>query len=390
MVAHPDSGENSFSLRVEEGKIVYEYQLNVNETRQFTLSTDLELSSTVYQIQLSTASNVAEVLLQRVNATSTVTVERLSTGTGNPIYPVDTIFSTVCVGGSLLEYANYRGTIRSAFYGYNSLLEERNFCRLGTEGVARSEVIMFADNDIPRSLTFERFTLGSERIVFQARSRFENPMGTLLRVESPPFQFSMNVLNTNVFMLLRRTTVGGKNEFMLHPFVFDGEWHSYVISLDVASQEPSLSIIVDGVTSTFPPTNLTREALPVLVNSSLRFGDKSFSDSNIFRGCVSGMELQLNSTSEVFRPNLEAVPRVNGDTFDVDSCYHCSKSKSRTRACQNGQVCTDRGVGLETNCECREGFSGAMCEGMTCVYVCEVANELNILIWGVARGGVFM
>lgn len=366
LVAHPDDGRNSFSLRVQEGRVVFEYQTTDNVTRRLMLDTSLERSNTLYQIDLSTTTNEAEVVLQTVNATGPTTVERLSTG--NMLYSVDTIFTTVCMGGSLLEYASYVGTIRSAFYGYNSLLEERNFCRLKTEGVSRSDLVVFADNDVARSLMFERFTLRSHRIVLQARSRDKHPVGFLLLVENLPYHFSVGAFNAGLLVLLQRIINGGEYEpnFVCTETIlpFDGEWHTFEISLDLSS-DPSITVTVDGnmpcATETTP---FSREALPMLADLPLQFGatDVLFQRMGmpaIFTGCVSGIELQLNSTSEIVKPNLEAAPRLSSG-FDVDTCYHC---ESKFRSCENGHVCTDRGLGLEATCECSEGFRGEMCAG---------------------------
>lgn len=373
LVAHPDDGRHSFSLRVEDGRVVFEYETTDNVTRRLTLETDLDLSNTVYQVDLSTSSRTAElVLLNASTSQLTTVVERQNTGSGNVLYASSTIFTTVCVGGSLMEYDSYVGTIRSAFYSYNSLLEERNFCQLATEGVGRSDLVVFADNGIPRVLTFERFPLGSHSIAFQARSRVEDPSGILLLVENSPYHFSLNVFNGGLFVVLRRDVQDGTFEpnficadSTLVP-AFNGEWHSYEIMLDAnpPNGNPSLMVRVDGMSCDIADSTFSREALPMLINSSLQFGvtDEFFQNTGepaIFSGCVSGIELQLTPDSEVFRPNLEAAPR-NSEGFDADTCFHCV---SKNIFCGNGQVCTDREKEAVAVCECPEGFTGDMCDG---------------------------
>lgn len=331
------------------------------------LDSELQRSGTTYRVNLTTTFDGAEVVLFSVVDGVAVETERSSSSAAH--YPPTTVFSTVCLGGSLLEYRNYVGTIRSAFYGYNSLLEERNFCRLEAEGVSRSELIVFEDSTRPRSLVFERFPLSTHRIVFQARSRgdlVENRAGLLLLVQNPPHQLSLSCVNSELFLLIKNTN---GFDFMSNCSLFstcDGEWHSYEI-LPVMDR---LDLLVNGQRCSSGMQPFVGEALAALADSPLQFGatDSLATTSGVpttFAGCVSGIELQRTNESEIFRPNLEAVPRVS-DLFDVSSCHHCNEARDLNTPCGNGgQVCVDRGWtgSLAAECECPEGFTGVMCLG---------------------------
>ena len=366
LVAHPDDGTHSFSLHVEARRIIFEYQVNVNVTRRLALETELDRSNTTYRVDLTTSSQSAELTLLNVSASQWVTVlERRTTEQGMTLYPRSTIFTTVCVGGSLLEYDSYIGTIQSAFYSFNSLLEERNFCQLDTEGAGRSDLIVFVENNVARELVFERFPLRSHRIVFQHRSQVDHQVGLLAAVKNDPYEFFVAALGPNTLLLYVGLTNDSNISFMtICPGVFfDGEWHTYQITLDETGE--MLTLTVDQhLTCAVPTTGYTT----ILANSALRFGltnDVFMGGGNdglaIFTGCISGIELQRTPNSEVFRPNLEAVPRRKSDAFEVGACYHCTAA--RERSCGNGRVCTDRAAGVATTCECPDGVTGEMCNG---------------------------
>ena len=368
-MAHVDDGAHySFSLRVEAGRIIFEYQVNVNVTRRLALETELEHDGTTYQIDLLTSSQSAQLVL--LNASDTlwpVFVEERSTEVRDTLYPPSTIFTTVCVGGSLLEYDNYLGTIQSAFYSYNSLLEERNFRRMATEGVRKLDLMVFANNGVARELVFERFPLGSHRIRFQHRSRVEYQIGIFVAVRSDLYGFFLTAFRGQVLAILLSTDLHnlGMASKLCGEGLFDGEWHSYQISLDV--ETGNLTLAVDDDICIFGGTKFSRTAFQELANSALKFGasDPLYMGPGrirpaVFTGCVSGIELQRTSDSEIFRPNLEAVARRNSDTFEVDVCYHCTAA--RERSCGNGRVCTDRASGVDTTCKCPDGVIGQMCD----------------------------
>lgn len=390
LIAHTEDGDYLFSLRVDKGRIVYQYTINETSTGTLSLATNLDLSNTTYQIDLTTTSNSAELVLGTVEGVVVTEVETREV-VAVDTYPEGTIFTTVCVGGSLLEYANYVGTIRSAFYGFNSLLEEWNFCQLAIEGVSRSELIVFVDNGAPRSLSFDRFTLNNSIVSFEARLPTVN-QGALLLMESSRY-------------LLRITTISGQVEGGILPQiteqdnvwfnpdcqfipVYDNEWHSFVITSNFSNEaSPSVSILVDNQDTCMIASNAgfsfnmfdVNEALLTFANLPLSFGTTHESVNNgeelsTFHGCMNDFEFQSTSDAGVvFRPNLEAVPRESSE-FDISSCYHCNSKMF----CAGELVCTDRGFGLGSECDCPEGLTGETC-GKCCHVITFSTNPSLIL-----------
>lgn len=382
LIAHTEGGDYFFSLRIDEGRIVYQYTIDQSSTGTLSLATDLDLSNTTYQIDLNTTSNSAELVLSRVDEEGGVaTTEVVERGEVVAVdtYPGGAVFSTVCVGGSLLEYLNYAGTIRSAFYGFNSLLEERNFCPLEIEGVGRSDLIVFVDNDVPRSLTFERSTLNNSIVSFEARLPLIN-QGALMILESDRYILRLTTIGTDGVLFPQVEDLESSkvwfNQICISP-VFDDEWHSFVITSNFSDEaNPSVNILIDGISclisstidfGSTPPLDIN-EPLLTFANLPLSFGTTHDSVAmggvpSTFHGCINNFEIQRTlDPGVVFRPNLEALPRESSE-FDISSCYHCD---SKNMACAGSLVCTDRGFGLAAECECPEGFTGEDCGGECC------------------------
>lgn len=325
------------------------------------MNTLLDDPSTTYQIDLNTASNGATLALSTVSTNMVSETEIKITGNRHMLYPPTTIFSTVCLGGSLLEYRNYNGTVQNAFYGYNSLLEERNFCQLDTRGVDRSDLIVFADNGMPRSLGISRFSLNSHMISFQFR--YPDQDGAVMVVENSEYQFILSTIGGgSVFPVINHLTSPIFSQPCCDSEITDMEWHS----LEVRTITNTLmTFSLDGESCcSFNDARLP-DVLASLSNETLQFGatHDSITNSNgpqIFSGCLQAIEIRETETSEPFRPNLEAVPRVDAN-FDIGPCHHCLRKAMR---CDDGRECIDTGQGVESECRCPEGFAGPMCEGM--------------------------
>lgn len=366
LIAHSEDGRNHFSLRIQNYLIVFEYVTTDNETRSLTLNSPLERCNITYQVDLYTSFNSAELVLSTVTNNESFEVIRANSAIGDILYPSKTIFTTVCLGGSLLEFSNYVGTMQNSFFGYNSLVERRNFCQLDIEAVSRSDVISFVNNGIPRSLTFNRFSLRSHNISFQARYPVGIVAGAVLVAENLPYQFFVSIIGANggLFLGLRNVQTGqliSSFECVSLPLA-DGEWHFLEIMTDLDPAGPSITVLLDRSRCSFD--SATEPIGPILMgvaDAPLQFGaTNDFINVgptvSIFTGCVSDINLQATIGSESFRPNLEAVPRTNAQ-FDLSSCYHCNLG------CTNNQVCTDRGFGLEPECACPLGKAGSMCQG---------------------------
>ncbi len=370
LVAHTEneSEMNFFTLRIENNRVIFQYRTLEGVKGELVVDTELEKTVTTYQIDLATTFNSAEVRLSTVDANSgLMEVGRVQTSPGIVLYPKSAIFSIVCIGGSLLEYRNYVGTLRRSFYGYNSLLEERNACELKTEAVARSNFINFVDNDVPRSLTFNRFTFGSPTIEFQARYPPDTSTGIVILAENAneTVQFFITPFLDELTMFLRDVNSNfdpSRIRSCMSITIADGEWHFYNITTVIDPPEGvhrSIIVTVDGEPCVFQNSEVSR-LLPLLIDSPLHFGiTHSVEELRTFTGCASDIRLRRSEDSEMFRPNLEALPRVN-PLFNIDFCYHCDQ---RATPCPSEHVCVDRGFEAAPMCECREGFAGETCQG---------------------------
>ena len=365
LIAHDDGGSNFFSVYVKNYLVIFEYTItSSNDTRNLTLSHALDNSNATYQLDVTTTHNSAEVILLE-NGTN-VEIERVVTKSSEELYPPSTIFTAVCLGGSLLEVKSYIGKLQSAFFNYNSLLEERNFDLLSIEGISRSDLIVFADNGIPRSLKFSRFTLSSERIFFQARYPVDES-GIVMFVQNGNYSLFIAPLHQSLVAIFNSPIVNGTSTrkiIICSESINDGEWHIFNVSINTTTLD-SMTLIVDG--NSCGTRNELNFFLSSLANSPLEFGATSSSLHSdgvpiTFRGCMTGFELQNSENSEIFRPNLEAVPRVNS-LFDITNCYHCVDT---SLVCDNNRVCRDRGAMFEQECTCPEGLTGSMCEGNKC------------------------
>lgn len=366
---HLESFSNSFNLRLQGGVVLFEYNPTGGSTSQLTLSSVLD-DDTTYRIELETTFNSVEITLSSLpeGGGTPVLVERLGPRTIQGLYPQGTVYDTVCVGGSVLEHPTYRGTLQSVFYGYNSLLEERNLCSLEARGVPRSTFVNFVDDGVERGIRLsDNFTLRSHRVSFQVR--YPRDMGghVLVADVGPQHFLAITTINTGQLFLVFQLP----GDFILMPNddtnLWDDEWHSYVVTASFDASPPTLSVLFDGsITTNLSHARLADVAdIPIQIAPTHSFGGFNFA------GCMRDIELQDRASGEVLRLNLEALPRTAAQ-FNLESCFECV-SKARTCGVfgeggrKGGEVCVDRGFGVESVCECRPGFTGDDCAG---TYVC--------------------
>ena len=342
--------------------MVYEYRDTSNVTRSIRLDTFLN-DSTLYQIDLTTSTDRYDlVLLESSSGEDVVTeIERRGSNPSEQLYLPSTIFTTVCLGGSLLEVVNYVGVIQRVFFNYNSLTEERNFLNLEAENIERSDVISFERSETPRSLDFTSFSLRSHQISFQARFVDDHVNGALLTVENDVYEIAITAFNRILLLISNNKSAGTflqTNSILVT--ITDGEWHSYQVRLNSTESGTALILMLNGASYSLSNPG-TSTAINSLLDSPLKFGSTNTFASATFQGCLGEFEFQRTPNSVPFRPNLEAVPRTNS-LFDTDRCLHCSSGTTSRQGCVNGEMCVDRGVGMK-ECACPQGFTGNMCQG---------------------------
>ena len=363
LIAQADKVKKRFNLRIEDNHLIYE-----DVIEGVVLNISLIGDDLLYQVDLSLVSDCSsdctKLLLQTVSEEGEVTMVDMATNR-NSIHR-STIFTTVCVGGSLLEVKNYRGRMQRVFFNYNSLLEEQNSCRLEARSEKRSNVITFASTNISRSFILKRYSLRSARIAFQVR--FVD-RGVIFAVENTEYVLLISSFNSDSIVVLKEAK--GVDFFMTLTFekTSDREWHQFEISTYLNQTEGGKSEIrfrYDGKDKIVMDESLT-PLLASFIDTPLQFGpitDAVFSPgaAPTFNGCLRDFEFQQTAESEIFRPNLEELPRVNPAAFFVDNCYNCI-AKTPSVMCSSGQVCVDPGFAEAAECGCPQGYQGPTCQG---------------------------
>lgn len=329
------------------------------------LSVNLTSNDVLYQIDLSVTSNCdsdcTELLLKVVSEEGVATVINRAIGM-NRVENLAT-FTTVCVGGSLLEAKNYIGKMQRVFVNYNALLEEQNLCRLEARSEQRSDVISFSDSNEERDFMIERYTLSSAKIAFQVRFKLEN-RGSIFLIESGNYSLNIFSFNENGLAVLQ---LRGAHPLTLNfDDLTDDEWHQFEISAilnQTEGGESEICIRYDGIDMKFRDA----DAVAALWNAPLQFAHSrspifEMESMSAFSGCMRKFEFKQTAESEIFRPNLEELPRLNPVSFSVDDCFNCL-TKTPSVACSSGEVCLDPGFEEVAVCSCPQGYEGPTCQG---------------------------
>lgn len=332
------------------------------------LSLNLTGNSVTYQIDLTLASDRTELLLKTVSAEGVGTeIDRATSSNG---VAQSIVFTTACLGGSLLEVKNYEGRMQRALFNYNSLLEERNSCLLDARCEEHSNTVSFTSIKSPRSFVIKKYTLRAARIAFQVRFPSDlNDNGPLLVVNNSDFEFALAAINENGVVVFQ----GKSPPPLLFEFyncftgLTDGEWHQLEFTYANNSQ---LVIRYDNNMECLLNQPLTARELPTILDQPLHFVPINGPlTTSFFSGCMRAFEFQETLESEIFRPNLDQLARLNPDGHNgVDRCFNCM-SKAAT-PCLTDQICSDPGFNESAECNSQE-YSGPICQGesiITCVF----------------------
>lgn len=341
------SGGNQFNLYLEDDILKLEL---ISGDRSVKLSTSQVLdSSTSYQVNFKIRSNRADLILETISESGGLTeIERLN---GTVTFSVPTSFTTVCVGGSMLEIPYYMGVLERVIYNA-APLSDRSFMRQYATMETPVNLISVSEvSDTP--LTFQRFNLADnyQRITFEIRLEMASNMltGTPLSTRGGELQFV--VINGDFSI----ASLGSPFQFFVMcpgTAKVDNQWHRIDIVLSRNGDGiADLYVTVDEV-SCEPLTNANQmelgRILDSLINSNSALFDfavtqRSQSMSGSFVGCLRNIEFKETADSDPVRPDLGSAIRAE-ERFrrGEEECYSCRMDE--TTDCQNaGEVCADCG-----------------------------------------------
>ena len=350
------SGGHQFNLYLEDGILKLEL---ISGERSVELSTSQVLdSSTSYQVKFEIRSDQVDLILEIISESGDLTEIERSNGIVS--FPVPTSFTTICVGGSMLEIPYYTGTLERVIYNIQPLSSQSFMQQHATVETPVNLISVSEDSDTP--LTF-RLNLADnyQRITFEIRVELASNglAGTPLSTRGNELQFT--VFN-NFFAIISIGSSFGLFVMCPDTAELDSQWHRIDIILSRNDGIADLYVTVDEV----PCAPLTNEShmelgriLDSLTNSSnsalFDFAATHTSPLNpefptTFVGCLRNIEFTETANSEPVRPDLASAIRAD-ERFrrGEEECNSCRTDK--TTGCSNaGEVCADCGYLYPAQC----------------------------------------
>jgi len=331
-----------FSLRMSRGNLIYKYS-NLSTLIRSNLVAEyppIELSignlSQPHQVDLTVYSRVAILTLTSLT-TGDQTMRPIVTG---PTVVQELMFTTVCVGGALVEVENYRGTLRRALFNSYSLLEERNACQLKSRRQSTSDFVRFKVAPITPSFALETVTLRTHSISFDVR--IIDGRSFFWIVNGSDSLFCSSVTGLTVASM----TIGRMPIFAALPKV-TGEWHRMFVGL---TESNSLHISIDGQTSSDFESKFANVSLDSLLDAPLHLGSPGESvgvhNGMGLTGCMANFNIQ--GSFPVVGPNLDALVILDELAYDTNrsQCFGCTGGPS----CPAGEICEDTGSVEPSSC----------------------------------------
>ena len=311
------------------------------------LSTDEALNrSTSYLVNFEVGVNMVELSLLTISGT---VIERLNR---TLIFPAATFFTTVCVGGTMLEIPYYVGLLEQVVY--NAVpLSNRSFVQQYATVETPVNLISFSADYIDPPLTFQRFSFANiQRITFEIRLKKDNSnFGTLILYRNDDLEIQFTIIEAKFTVFLSDPFVGigctGTSP------VRENVWHRIDLTLiRNGDGTADMSATIDDI-SCDPLTDSERMdlgmAISSLIDSSapLQFGytQKTMMNNMVvpgtkFIGCLQNIEFRETPDSEPIRPDLASAIRSVERFGTGEECHECME---KTVTCTNGEMCVDCG-----------------------------------------------
>jgi hypothetical protein len=347
---------DQFNLYLEDSVLKLEL-ISVNRSFKLGVNTSQVLDSAAsYQVDFEIRSDRIDLILATISDSGGLTeIERLN---GTVTFPVATSFTTVCVGGTMLEIPYYVGLLERVIYHAAPLSDQSFMQQYATVETPVNLISVSEISDTP--LTFQRFTLADDyqRITFEIRLEMDSNQltGTPLSTRGGELQF---VVTNGDFSIL---SMFGSPFFL---FVgcpdtgkVDNQWHRIdIILFRNGDGMADLYVSVDEV-SCNPLTEQNHMELERILdslitsNTLLDFGVTQSSETmnGRFVGCLRNIEFGETADSEPVRPDLASAIRAEERfTRGEEECYSCRMGA--TTDCQNaGEVCADCGYLYPAQC----------------------------------------
>lgn len=359
---------DSFSLYLLDRFLNLEY-LPYNKTQlRLRVREALDLSAK-YRIDFQLGVDQVELRLATISGSILTEIVQMSENLTTPA--VNGVFTTVCVGGTMLEMPYYEGIVERVIFNRAPLSDQSYMGQVNEE--SRVNVISFRPNIHEPPLRFEKLNFVNYlRISFEMRQKPDSQgfSGTPLESKNEKNELAFMVFNdrltlfTNNGIIERCPSVINDNiwhhvDFQLQ--LYDNNTANFHLTVDKQSAN------LCQLTSDQDRARL-RIVLDSLMNSSspLEFGvaDRVVigiqSRTANFVGCFKNFEFRQTVDTPPVRPDLASVIRTGGRFApgDLNTCYSCTQRQASEISCQNEEVCTSCGF---RESECRPN-SGDVCQ----------------------------
>lgn len=349
-----------FNLYLEESLVRLDF-VPSNETRVQLTANQMLDSSASYQIDVQLELEQIHVIISTLSGSVVEEIERLSE---NTTVSVVSGFTSICIGGTMLELPYYDGVVERAIFNRVSL-SNRTF--VGSSSVeTRAEVISLRPNITQPPLRFERLNFANNYFNIMFEMRLEQDELSLAGI---PIEM-INAEATLSFLVVANhfSIIGFGPGFVSvdcrtfgQPVIDDNRWHHVNLTLiRNGDGTANVHLIVDNqLSSLCKQTNSMAldNVLASLIASEtpLDFGlpkeDLSSGTTVDFVGCFRNFEFrQTPSDNSPVRPDLALVTKTSQRFGAGDSCYACLPTDSSDASCQGELVCADCGFNISAQC----------------------------------------
>ena len=353
-----------FNLYLEESLVRLDF-VPSNETRVQLTANQMLDSSASYQIDIQLELKQIHVIISTLSGSVVEEIERLSE---NTTVSVVSGFTSICIGGTMLELPYYDGIVERAIFNRVSL-SNRTF--VGSSSVeTRADVISLRPNITQPPLRFERLNFANNYFNIMFEMRLEQDelslAGTPIEISKDGTTLSLFVVSNHFSIIGFRATgfVSADCRLFGQPVIDDNRWHHVNLTLIrnddgtsnahliVDSQISSLCEVTDSVQKQTLDSIL---ASLITSGAPIDFGiptmDRMSSTTVDFIGCFRNFEFrQTPSDNSPVSPDLALAKKTVQRFGAGDSCYGCLPTDSSDASCQGGLVCADCGFNISAQC----------------------------------------
>ena len=367
---------DGFSLYLEDRVLKLDFvpfngsllKLRVNQMLDLLTSYQIDIELGMDQIELRLATISGSVSTEIVQLTGNLTTSF-----------VNGVFTTICVGGTMLELPYYGGIVERVIFNRAPLSDQSYMGSMSQE--SQTDVISFKDGILDPPLQFRRLTFANFlSLSFEIRMEMDSfPIGVPLKSRlGGGDDFSFSLLNNRFALFgvldVNNSVLGINNSINLfitcpfnQPEINDNRWHHVSLTLIrfdngsanfnmIVDKDPSHACRLERDEDQSNFGKLLDES--VSLGSFLEFGVSDTvnifgpgppsSERGKFVGCFKNMEFRRTANSPPVRPDFASLIKTVGRFGSGDSCYGCVQSMVR---CQGGEVCVDCGFSEADQCQ---------------------------------------